>query len=230
MMRSRLGFLGLMVVLVGGGCIVAERNVSPGINDSYENTELTEWVGRFEGESREVFINREKIVELAGVSSGMDVADVGAGTGFFAEMFAGKVGPEGKVYAVDILPGFLEHIEQRVAEAGHQNVETVLCTNRSTRLPPKSVDLVFMCDVYHHLEYPGSSLASIRRALRPDGRMIIIDFDRIPGVSRDWILGHVRADRLTVVKEALSMGFEVEKNLTQESGLEENYFLVFKKR
>lgn len=230
-MNNRWGqCIGLSVLIGVSGCLVGERNMAPGINDPYETTAIDEWEGRFEGESREVFVEREQIVALSGVESGMTVADVGAGSGLFTEMFAGKVGPTGKVYAADITPEFLNHIDKRVTDAGHGNVETVLCSDRSTNLPPNSVDVAFLCDTYHHLEYPGSSLASIRRALKPDGRLIVIDFDRIPGTSRDWILDHVRADRLTVAGEVMSMGFEVEKHLTLESGLKENYYLVFKKR
>ncbi len=221
---------GAVACVLVGGCVIPERNMAPGINDVYQTTELAEWVERFEGESREIYVNRERVASLTGVEQGMAVADVGAGTGLFTEIFAERVGPTGKVYAVDILPDFMEHIDKRMREAGHANVETVLCTAKSTNLPPQSVDLVFLCDVYHHLEYPGSSLASIRRALKPEGRLVVVDFQRIPGVSRDWILKHVRADEITVIKEAMSMGFVVDEELTAESGLVENYFVVFGKR
>ena len=93
----------LSVLLVGSGFATAqESSVNPGINDSYKEPDAGEFTKRFETESREVFANREKIVAAAKVKPGMTVADVGAGTGLFTRLFAKAVGPEGKVYAVDI--------------------------------------------------------------------------------------------------------------------------------
>ena len=105
---------------------------------------------------------------------------------------AAKTNGKGKLYAVDITPKFIEHINGRVKEAGLTNVETVLCKEDSVELPPASIDFAFICDVYHHFEYPDDSMASLYEALRPGGEIVIIDFDRIEGVSRDWVLGHVR--------------------------------------
>ena len=70
---------------------------------------------------------------------------------------------------------------------------TVLGSQESTSLPQESVDLVFLCDVYHHLEKPNKTLLSIRRALKPDGRLVVIDFDRVEGRSTGFVLKHVRA-------------------------------------
>ena len=92
----------------------------------------------------------------------MAVADVGAGTGLFTRMFAEEVGAEGKVYAVDIAPKFLDHIptgREPDAQQHHGPVHRDL-----VELPPNSVDLVFVCDTYHHFEFPQRTLASIHRA------------------------------------------------------------------
>ena len=89
-----------------------ELSVTPGINDKIKEGDVDKWVGRFEGESREIFRERERIVEDIGVKPGMVVADVGAGTGFIAELFANSVQPGGKVYAVDIVPEMLELIRE----------------------------------------------------------------------------------------------------------------------
>jgi SAM-dependent methyltransferase len=118
-------------------------------------------------------------------------------------------------------------IASRCAEAGIANVATVLCTERSVALPPGSIDLAFLCDVYHHFEYPMESLASIHRALRPRGELFLIDFKRIPGVSSDWILDHVRAGQEEVTAEIESAGFRQAEEL---DFLEDNYLLRFRKR
>jgi SAM-dependent methyltransferase len=207
-----------------------KQSVKPGINQEFLRPELRveEWIGRFETESREVFTAREAIVAAAGLEEGMRVADVGAGTGLFTRLFSDRVGAGGWVFAVDISPKFAEHLA-RVADASKlANITPVLCADDSVLLPPESVDLVFVCDTYHHFEYPDATLASIRRALKPGGRLVVLDFERIEGVSREWTLDHVRAGKETFRAEIEAAGFEFAGE-TDVEGLEENYFLMFRK-
>jgi ubiquinone/menaquinone biosynthesis C-methylase UbiE len=137
------------------------------------------------------------------------------------------VGDKGKVYAVDIAPKFIEHIAKTCKDAGITNVAGVVCTADSVNLPPKSIDLAFICDTYHHFEFPFKTMASIHEALRPGGQVIVIDFHRIDGKSSDWVLGHVRAGQEVVVKEITQSGFQV---LGEEKlPLKENYFVRFGK-
>lgn len=187
-----------------------------------------EWQERFEGESREVFVARQAILAAVGVKSGNEVADIGAGTGLFTASFASEAGAEGWVYAVDISSRFLEFIAQRAAAAGLANITPVLCTERSTNLPPASIDVAYVCDTYHHFEYPADTLASIYAALRPGGRLVIVDFEREDGVSSEWVLGHVRAGKAVVTAEIEAAGFAL-KSEPDVHGLEENYLLVFVK-
>ncbi len=97
------------------------------------------------------------------------------------------------------------------------------------RLPPRSIDIAFICDVYHHFEYPAESLSTIHQAMVPGGRLIVVDFERIPGVSRPWILGHVRAGKEVFRAEIAAAGFEFVEEI-EIPRLQENYFLVFKRR
>ena len=207
-----------------------EESVKPGINDRYlaPDLEVEEWVERFEGESREIFRSRHAIVEAMALRPGMTVADVGAGTGLFVPLLAGAVGSDGRVFAVDISPGFATHLRDRVAEAALGNVSVVLSSERSVTLPTESTDLLFVCDVYHHFEYPEATLASILRALRPGGEFIVIDFERIPGVSPEFVFGHVRAGKETFTEEIRDAGFELVEEVALD-GLEDNYFLRFRK-
>jgi SAM-dependent methyltransferase len=207
----------------------AESSVRSGINDKYlaPDLDIDEWTKRFEGEAREIFVRRRDIVEQLGLTPGMAVADVGAGTGLFVGPFAGEVGPAGKVYAVDISPRFVAHLRQRTSDEGLTPVEVVLGKERSMELPDDSIDLAFVCDVYHHFEYPRSMLASLRRVLRPGGALVVIDFERIPGRTREWILDHVRAGKEVFTEEIEDAGFVLEKEL-QVDGLLENYMLRFR--
>jgi precorrin-6B methylase 2 len=207
-----------------------EKSVSPGINDKFLDPAMRaeEWKEKFETESREIFQQRQRIIEAAGVKPGTAVADIGAGTGLFTLPFAKATAPSGKVFAVEIARNFLTHIERRAAEEKTSNVQTVLGTAHSVELPENSVDLVFICDTYHHFEFPQDTLASISKALKPGGQIVLIDFIRVAGKSSDWVMGHVRAGQEVFEAEIAAAGFEKvseEKNL-----LRENYFVRFRKK
>lgn len=232
---QRLFLLCTALPLAAVGCRAAERlerekSVRPGINDEYEKTKVDTWVERFESESREIYQHRREIVEAVGPRPGMDIADIGAGTGFFTELFAERVGPRGRVYAVDITPEFIQRIESRAKEKDLQSITAVLCREDSVNLPVASIDLVFLSDTYHHFEYPKSSLRSIHSALRPRGELVVIDFKRIAGVSRQWVLDHVRAGQEVVAKEITAAGFDRLPGASEKPYLKENYFLRFRKR
>ena len=139
------------------------------------------------------------------------------------------VGPSGWVYAVEIAPRFVEHLSSQFKQRAVSNVTTVMGTGDSICLPPESIDVAFICDVYHHFEFPADTMQSIHAALRENGRVIVIDFERIPGVSREWTLGHVRAGKETFTEEIEAVGFGLiaEREIP---GFEENYFLEFRKR
>lgn len=220
--------LGLAWVAACAGA-PAEASVRPGINDDFTDPTLDvdAMVQRFETESREIFARRAPIARAVGLREGMAVADVGAGTGLFVDFFARDVGPTGRVYAVEIAPRFVDLLRERAAVRGHRQVEAVLCTDRDVALPPGSVDVVFACDTYHHFEYPQSTLASIHRALRAGGELVLVDFERIPGQSRQWVLDHVRCGKEQVVHEVVGAGFELVEEVPV--GLRENYFLRFRR-
>lgn len=203
-----------------------EKSVKPGINKPFENPDVKDFLQKFEGESREIAVSVKEIVAACKIKPGMIVADVGAGTGLFTRKFALEVGEKGKVYAVDIASTFLRHIEKTCEAAKIKNVETIQCDQFSTKLPKNSTDLVFICDTYHHFEFPERTMQSIHDALRPGGRIVLIDFHRIKGKSREFVMGHVRAGQEVFVREITSAGF---KATGEEKFLKENYFVHFEK-
>jgi ubiquinone/menaquinone biosynthesis C-methylase UbiE len=211
----------------------AERadNLPKGINDSFLDPEMKveDFIKRFEIESREVFACRQQILAAIGLEPGMAVADVGSGTGLYVGAFSTAVGSQGKVYAIDISPNFVKHLRQRAQDESLENVEVVLCSDRDVNLKPNSVDRVFICDVYHHFEYPASSMASIHRALREDGQLILVDFDREgEGERGEWLRGHIRAPKEVFQQEIVDSGFKFEEEVDIE-GFKENYLLRFTK-
>jgi predicted methyltransferase len=202
-----------------------EKSVHPGINAEYEHDpDPAKFVGKFETESREAYRNRKEIVAACKLKPGMSIADVGAGTGLFTRMFAAEVTPGGTVYAADIAENFLKHIDESCKAAGVKNVKTVLSKPDSSELPAASVDAVFLCDVYHHFEFPAKTLATLRAALKPGGRLIIVDYRREPGKSPAWLVKHVRAGKDVFTREIEAAGFKKEH---EETFLKDNYMIEF---
>jgi len=203
---------------------VFAQGASPDVNAPYRNPSYTEWQRRLETEGREVYERRHAIVAATGLRPGQAVADIGAGTGLFTRLFAVQVGSQGRVYAVDIAREFVRGNLRRAREEGYQNVIGIESTQADTRLAESSVDVAFICDAYHHFEQPQAMLASIRRALRPAGALIVVDFERVPGVSPDWILEHVRGGKDEFRGEIEAAGFRFVEEVKLMS---ENYFLRF---
>jgi ubiquinone/menaquinone biosynthesis C-methylase UbiE len=173
------------------------------------NADIEQFVKRFEGEARDVYAKRQAIARAVGLQPGNAVADIGAGTGLFTQLFAEQVGTKGTVYAVDIGPAFLKYITERAKRHGHERiVKTVLNTHDSAELPEGSIDVAFLCDTYHHFEPPEMMLASIRRALRPGGRLIIVDFD-LRADSSDFVKQRARAPKEVYCREIAAAGFEL---------------------
>jgi len=224
-------FCNVVVLIVTGIAVSAgwtqEKSVKPGINDTFRDPDVKEFLGKFEVESREIFARRQEIVAACQLKPGQTVADIGAGTGLFTRMFSVAVSKEGRVIAVDISQKFLDHVQKTSREAGQQNVETLLCTAESTELPAESVDVAFICDTYHHFEFPLKTMASLHRALKPGGRVILIDFRRVPGTSTDWVLNHVRAGQEVFESEVVQSGFRKTRDV--EGLLKENYLVEFTK-
>jgi predicted methyltransferase len=223
--------LGALVLPARSDETTLEPNVHPGANDKFlaPDLDVEEWTKRFESESRELYRARTEIVDALGLSPGMAIADVGAGTGLFVGPFARRVGAQGSVYAVEVSQRFVAHLQERVEREGLAPVRVVQSTARSVELPEGSVDVAFLCDVYHHFEYPKPMLASLRDALRSGGALVVIDFERIPGKTRDWVMDHVRAGKAEFIAEIEAEGFELDREIAVE-GLSENYMLRFRAR
>lgn len=207
--------------------VAEERSVNPGINSYYYGASHEEWVPVFESSSREVYAKRHKIVTALDIKPGMRIADIGAGTGFYTLLFAEKAGPEGVVYAVDIARDFINAIEEKAQLAGHTNITGIVNNGRDAGLEPQSIDLAFICDTYHHFEYPLTTMRSIYRALSPQGEVVIIDFRKAPDIASAWVQQHVRAGRDEIIEEMRAAGFELLADLPL---LRTNYFLRFRKR
>jgi ubiquinone/menaquinone biosynthesis C-methylase UbiE len=132
-----------------------------------------EWLDRAEREREEA---PDRALDAIGVSTGQTVADIGAGSGYFSVRLARRVGPSGRVFAVDIQPEMIALIDARIAREHLTNVRTVLGGEDDPHLPDRAVDLVLMVDVYHELQRPQAMLQRIRQALSPGGRLVLLEY------------------------------------------------------
>ncbi len=132
-----------------------------------------QWLERAERENEE----RPRLaVDLLRLKPGMTVADVGAGSGYYSELVSRRVGATGKVYAVDIQVGMIRLIQERIRRLNLRNVTPVLGDAANPKLPSETIDLALLVDVYHEFAEPQEMLRKIRAALRPDGRLVLLEF------------------------------------------------------
>jgi ubiquinone/menaquinone biosynthesis C-methylase UbiE len=219
-----------LVAIVGIHAAGQQSTITPTareLNKSFD-ADMAQWAERFEHEGRAVYDKRVEILEQMGLKPGMNVADIGAGSGLISRLIAEKVAPGGTVYAVDIAKNMIDHIAQTAAEQKITNLKPVLGDPKSPKLAPASVDLVCIIDSYHHFEFPAEMLGDIKKALRPDGMLVLIDFKRIEGVSSNYILQMVRAGEGTFTDEFLNAGFELVDR--RDDMFPDNYLLKFKLR
>ena len=132
----------------------------------------------------------EDIIRALEIKSGEVIADIGAGGGYFALRFSKLTGEEGLVYAVDVKPRLLKIIEMSVEEQEISNVKTVLANPEDKSLPLKDVDLFFLRNVYHHLKNRVEYFTELKSALKPGGKVAIIDYTREKRFHLAAALGH----------------------------------------
>jgi SAM-dependent methyltransferase len=132
-----------------------------------------DWLER---EDREHLEQPEKVLDTLKISPGSIIADIGAGIGYYSLRLAKRVGPQGRVLATDIQPEMLARLRVNMKKADISNVEPILCTPTDTKLPVGQLDLALMVDVYHELANPEETMAQVRQALKPGGRLVLIEY------------------------------------------------------
>jgi ubiquinone/menaquinone biosynthesis C-methylase UbiE len=150
----------------------------------------------------------EIVIDAMNLKDGDQVADIGAGTGFFSRRLAQAVAPSGKVYAEEIQPQMLRLLEQHSAEEGIKNIVSVLGTDTDPRLPRGHFDWVLLVDVYHEFQDPQAMLAKIRACLKPGGRVALVEY-RLEGDTAKHISIEHRMSVEQVLKEWNPAGFEL---------------------
>jgi ubiquinone/menaquinone biosynthesis C-methylase UbiE len=132
-----------------------------------------DWLERKERERLE---QPEKVLDILKIAPGSTIADIGAGTGYYSLRLAKRVGPQGRVLATDIQPEMLARLRVNMQKANISNIEPILCTPTDAKLPIGQLDLALMVDVYHELAQPEKTMAQVRQALKPDGRLVLVEY------------------------------------------------------
>ena len=136
-----------------------------------------DWIKTLDSPERIASLKVPEVVAALDLQPGAVIADLGAGSGPFVPAFAKAVGPGGRVYAVEVDKAFLPHIEAKAKAAGVTNVKTILGEFTDPRLPTADVDVAFLHDVIHHIQDRPAYLKSVLKYLKPDGRIVVIDYN-----------------------------------------------------
>ena len=181
-------------------------------------------LGLLDAPDRDLWQRPDQIMDAMAIADGSRVADIGAGSGWFTIRLARRVGPQGMVYAEDVQQEMINAISRRVSREGLTNVRPVLGLKNDPRLPSRALDAALMVDAYHEVEDRVTMLANLAKALKPQGRLGIIDF-RLDGTGP----GPAPDERVSpdvVVKDAEKAGLKL---IRQEPFLQYQYFLIFGK-
>ncbi len=177
------------------------------------------WLDREEREAEEAPTRALTILQVA---AGSTVADIGAGSGYFTERLARLVGPSGRVYANDIQPGMLDLLRRRLNRERIANVTLILGEPADPKLPAATLDLALMVDVYHELGDPQTMLANIRKALKPGGRLALIEYK-----GEDPSIPILPSHKMTVAQAKLEVEHEGYTLTMVNSSLPRQHVLVF---
>jgi len=173
----------------------------------------------FDSPGRDERLQIDRVIDILGIGPGKDVADIGAGSGWFTVRAARRVSETGKVYAVDINPEAIHYIENRAQKENLHNVVTILSHSDDPQLPADSVDAVLLLKTYHEVSKPQALMRNLRASLRPGAKIGIIDRNgngENHGVARD-----------VVVREVSASGYELRNQYDFVKGDGMDYFLVF---
>lgn len=203
MRALRLWILGLVVVAAIGGGWAASRDAGaqPSATHPVSGRRIAAvmghagagWLERPEREAEEA---PSKAIAALAIEPGQTVADIGAGSGYYAVRLAAAVGAKGRVYATDIQPEMLAIIKKKIDAGSLTNVELVLGGEADLKLPARAIDLALMVDVYHELARPQAMLRAIKTALKPDGRLVLVEFRK----ESAWV--PIRDEHKMSVREA----------------------------
>lgn len=183
------------------------------------------YIGALEDPKRDAYQKPHEVIHALGLKPGEVIADIGAGSGYFTFHLARHVGKQGKVYAFDVSPDMVRHVNRRIRETKTTNVVTILADNDDPLLPDRSVNRFFICDVWHHVDNQTKYLSLMKKMLKPGGEVVMIDFHK-----KELPFGpplQMKIAREDLIKQMEGNGFRLSK---EHTFLPHQYFLVFAAR
>ena len=213
----------MLVLTLASACALrAEAPPSDDATSRHDFADAAYWSSVFDDPARDAWQKPTELVAALGLARGSVVADLGAGTGYFSRYLATAVGAEGTVLAVETEPNLVVHLRARAEREKTPNVVPVLASASEPRLPAGLVDLILVVDTYHHLDERRTYLRALRRFLRPDGRVAIVDWQK-----RELPVGPPMEHKLPreqVLEEMRASGYRL---AVEHTMLPYQYFLVF---
>jgi len=205
-------FLGCLVFTVSTSCL-------------HRPWDIDTYIQNLERPDRDEYQKPEEVLTALHITPGITIADIGAGSGYFTRRFAKAVGETGKVFAVDVEQKMLDYNRAELSKLGLMgNIELILAKPDNPSLPINQIDLIFFCNVYHHLENHTAYAAKLKSALTDSGRVVIIDYYHDERSGKLSFSKHHLVPPETVIQQMDQVGFRLSQEYTF---LPRQYFLEF---
>jgi ubiquinone/menaquinone biosynthesis C-methylase UbiE len=208
-------FLSLSLFSLGQDRYKIKAGDPNGINKWYMGRQIAQVMSHYgidwlERQEREMEENTSQLLKNLGIKSGMLIADIGAGSGYHSALLSKMVGT-GKVFAVDVEPEMIAYLSERIKQEKLSRIVPVLSTEQEVSLPENTVDIMLLVDVYHEFSYPYEMALSMRSALKPGGKLVLVEFrseDQTVPIKTIHKMSETQA-----IKELRAAGFTFDKNI-----------------
>ena len=208
-------FLSLSLFSLGQDRYKIKAGDPNGINKWYMGRQIAQVMSHYgidwlERKEREMEENTSQLLKNLGIKSGMLIADIGAGSGYHSALLSKMVGT-GKVFAVDVEPEMIAYLNERIKQEKLSRIVPVLSTEQKVSLPENTVDIMLLVDVYHEFSYPYEMALSMRSALKPGGKLVLVEFrseDQTVPIKTIHKMSEAQA-----IKELRAAGFTFDKNI-----------------
>lgn len=219
----RLAVILVAVFLLAPACATAQDAVPRDAHQMHRlHSDPRAYIGALEDPARDSYQRPHEVLTALDLKPGEVIADIGAGSGYFTFRIAQHVGRAGKVYAVDVSPDMIRHINRRIRELKAENVVTILADPDDPLLAERSISRFFICNVWHHINDQTRYLSLMKKMLRPGGEIVMIDFH-----EKELPLGpplDMKIAREDLIRQMETNGFRM---VREHTFLPYQYFLVF---
>jgi len=220
-MKRSLALLGWLVV---PALMLAQDNTKRDMREMHKlHQDSKGYIAMLDDPKRDEYQKPHEVITALKLKEGEVIADIGAGSGYFTFRLAHQVGDTGRVYAVDVSPEMIVHLNRRIRDLKLKNVVSILAAPDDPLLADASVDRFFICDTWHHIENHDRYLALLKKMLKPGGQVVMVDFKKAETPMGPPM--EMRIDRADLVKEMEKNGFRLD---AEHTFLPYQYFLVFK--